>query len=194
MPDPDQVSRAINVFKNLCVLLHPVIPNITLKMLSMLNVSAINNSSLSAKLLDTEILEFKPVLSRIEPMDVKKFQSEEGQMEENAEDFINIEDFMKVDLRVAEVIEASHVEGADKLLSIKLSLGDLGEKNVFAGIKSAYEPNQLVGKLVVMVYNLAPRKMKFGNSEGMILAASDSEGGIFVISPDQGAKPGQKIK
>jgi methionyl-tRNA synthetase len=127
-------------------------------------------------------------------MDVKKFQSEESEMEENAEDFINIEDFMKVDLRVAEVLEASYVEGADKLLSIKLSLGDLGEKNVFAGIKSAYEPNQLVGKLVVMVYNLAPRKMKFGNSEGMILAASDSEGGIFVISPDQGAKPGQKIK
>jgi methionyl-tRNA synthetase len=79
-------------------------------------------------------------------------------------------------------------------VSIKLSLGELGEKKVFAGIKSAYEPNQLVGKLVVMVYNLAPRKMKFGNSEGMILAASDSEGGIFVISPDKGAKPGQKIK
>ena len=107
---------------------------------------------------------------------------------------MSYEDFMKVDLRVAEVIEASHLEGADKLLSIKLSLGDLGEKNVFAGIKSAYDPDQLVGKLVVMVYNLAPRKMKFGNSEGMILAASDSEGGIFVISPDQGAKPGQKIK
>jgi methionyl-tRNA synthetase len=160
----------------------------------MLNVPAITNSSLSVKLLDTEILEFIPVLSRIEPIDVKKFQSEEEKMDEKSNDFINIEDFMKVDLRVAEVIEASHVEGADKLLSIKLSLGDLGEKNVFAGIKSAYDPDQLVGKLVVMVYNLAPRKMKFGNSEGMILAASDSEGGIFVISPDQGAKPGQKIK
>jgi methionyl-tRNA synthetase len=196
--DQDQAiivsTTAINVFKNLCVLLHPVIPNITLKMLSMLNVPAITNSSLSAKLLDTEILEFIPVLSRIEPIDVKKFQSEEEKMDEKSNDFINIEDFMKVDLRVAEVIEASHLEGADKLLSIKLSLGDLGEKNVFAGIKSAYDPDQLVGKLVVMVYNLAPRKMKFGNSEGMILAASDSEGGIFVISPDQGAKPGQKIK
>jgi methionyl-tRNA synthetase len=196
--DQDQTitvsTTAINVFKNLCVLLHPVIPNITLKMLSMLNVPAITNSSLSAKLLDTEILEFIPVLSRIEPIDVKKFQSEGKKMDEKSNDFINIEDFMKVDLRVAEVIEASHLEGADKLLSIKLSLGDHGEKNVFAGIKSAYDPDQLVGKLVVMVYNLAPRKMKFGNSEGMILAASDSEGGIFVISPDQGAKPGQKIK
>ena len=79
-------------------------------------------------------------------------------------------------------------------LAIKLDLGELGTKNVFAGIKSAYEPSQLEEKLVVMVYNLAPRKMKFGISEGMILAASDSDGGIFVLSPDSGAKPGQKIK
>jgi methionyl-tRNA synthetase len=122
------------------------------------------------------------------------FQKEEKAMDENKDDFINIDDFMKVDLRVAEVLEASYVDGADKLISIKLGLGDLDEKNVFAGIKAAYEPADLVGKLVVMVYNLAPRKMKFGNSEGMILAASDSEGGIFVISPDKGAKPGQKIK
>ena len=108
--------------------------------------------------------------------------------------FISIDDFMKVDMRVAEVIEASHVEGADKLISVKLNLGELGQKIVFAGIKSAYDPSDLVGKLVVMAYNLAPRKMKFGISEGMILAASDSEGGIFVISPDNGAKPGQRIK
>ena len=95
---------------------------------------------------------------------------------------------------IAPTGHASHVEGADKLLAIKLDLGDLGIKNVFAGIKSAYEPAQLKGKLVVMVYNLAPRKMKFGISEGMILAASDSDGGIFVLSPDSGAQPGQKIK
>jgi len=101
---------------------------------------------------------------------------------------------MKVDLRVAKVIEASHVEGADKLIALKLDVGQMGQKNVFAGIKSAYEPSQLEGKLVVMVQNLAPRKMKFGLSEGMILAASDSDGGIFVLSPDNGAQPGQKIK
>ena len=187
-------TTAINIFKNLCILLHPVIPKITVRMLAMLKISEITNSELSTKLLDIEILEFKAVLSRIEPLDAKYFHNEEKDMEEKKEDLINLEDFMSVDLRVAEVIEASHVEGADKLLLIKLSLGELGEKNVFAGIKSAYEPDQLVGKLVVMVYNLAPRKMKFGNSEGMILAASDTEGGIFVISPDQGAKPGQKIK
>ena len=77
---------------------------------------------------------------------------------------------------------------------IQLDVGDLGTKNVFAGIKSAYNPSQLKDKLVVMVYNLAPRKMKFGVSEGMILAASDEEEGIFIISPDSGAQPGQKIK
>ena len=115
-------------------------------------------------------------------------------MNEEDNNIIQIDDFMKVDLRVAKVEEASYVEGADKLLAIKLNLGDLGTKNVFAGIKSAYKPAELKGKLVVMVYNLAPRKMKFGVSEGMILAASDSDGGIFVLSPDSGAQPGQKIK
>jgi methionyl-tRNA synthetase len=127
-------------------------------------------------------------------LDIKQFYEEEITMIEEDENIINIDDFMKVDLRVAKVIDATHVESADKLIAIKLDLGELGEKNVFAGIKSAYEPNQLIGKLVVMVFNLAPRKMKFGVSEGMILAASDSDGGIFVISPDEGAQPGQKIK
>jgi len=187
-------TTAINVFKNLCILLSPVIPVMTSKLLEMLNINSISNTELSTKLVGIEILEFKAVLSRVEPLNIAHFQQEEKTMEENKDDFINIDDFMKVDLRVAEVLEAAHVEGADKLISIKLGLGELGEKNVFAGIKAAYEPADLVGKLVVMVYNLAPRKMKFGNSEGMILAASDSEGGIFVISPDQGAKPGQKIK
>ena len=187
-------TTAINVFKNLCILLSPVIPTMTAKFLEMLNIKNISNAELSTKLLGIQISEFKAVLSRVEPLNIAHFQKEEKAMNEKKDDFINIDDFMKVDLRVAEVLEASHVDGADKLISIKLGLGDLGEKNVFAGIKAAYEPADLVGKLVVMVYNLAPRKMKFGNSEGMILAASDSEGGIFVISPDQGAKPGQKIK
>ena len=187
-------TTAINVFKNLCILLSPVIPAMTAKFLEMLNIKNISNAELSTKLLGMQISEFKAVLSRVEPLNIAHFQKEEKAMDEKKDDFINIDDFMKVDLRVAEVLEASHVDGADKLISIKLGLGDLGEKNVFAGIKAAYEPADLVGKLVVMVYNLAPRKMKFGNSEGMILAASDSEGGIFVISPDQGAKPGQKIK
>ena len=187
-------TTAINVFKNLCILLYPVIPQISTKMLAMLNITNYKRDELENIILDTQINQFKPVLTRMETLDIKQFYEEEITMIKEDENIINIDDFMKVDLRVAKVIDASDVEGADKLIAIKLDLGELGEKNVFAGIKSAYEPNQLIGKLVVMVFNLAPRKMKFGVSEGMILAASDSDGGIFVISPDEGAQPGQKIK
>ena len=187
-------TTAINVFKNLCILLYPVIPQISTKMLAMLNITNYKRDELENIILDTQINQFKPVLTRMETLDIKQFYEEEITMVKEDENIINIDDFMKVDLRVAKVIDASDVEGADKLIAIKLDLGELGEKNVFAGIKSAYEPNQLIGKLVVMVFNLAPRKMKFGVSEGMILAASDSDGGIFVISPDEGAQPGQKIK
>ena len=160
----------------------------------MLNIDNQNIENLKTELIDTEINEFEPILSRVKPLNIQDFYKKEEKMNEEDNNIIQIDDFMKVDLRVARVEEASHVEGADKLLAIKLDLGDLGTKNVFAGIKSAYEPAELKGKLVVMVYNLAPRKMKFGVSEGMILAASDADGGIFVLSPDSGAQPGQKIK
>ncbi len=111
--------------------------------------------------------------------------------------FINIDDFGKIDLRIARIANAEHVEGADKLLRLTLDLGALGTRQVFAGIKSAYAPEALVGRLTVMVANLAPRKMKFGMSEGMVLAASDPEGqtaGLFILSPDSGATPGMKVK
>jgi methionyl-tRNA synthetase len=160
----------------------------------MLQIDNQNIENLKTELTDTEINEFEPILARVKPLNIQDFYKKEEEMNEEDNNIIQIDDFMKVDLRVAKVEEATHVEGADKLLAIKLNLGDLGIKNVFAGIKSAYEPADLEGKLVVMVYNLAPRKMKFGVSEGMILAASDSEGGIFVLSPDTGAQPGQKIK
>ena len=187
-------STALNVFKNLCILLSPIMPNLCNQMLKMLKINSFNIDNLGDKMIDLKINEFKPIISRIEPLDIKDFYKQEKKMKEEENNTIQIDDFMKVDLRVARVEEASHVEGADKLLAIKLNLGDLGTKNVFAGIKSVYEPSDLKNKLVVMVYNLAPRKMKFGISEGMILAASDSEGGIFVLSPDSGAQPGQKIK
>ena len=186
-------TTALNVFKNLCVLLSPVIPHFCKQMLSMLDIDNLKIENLENELVDTKIGDFQPILSRVKPLNIQDFYKKEEEMKEE-DNVIQIDDFMKVDLRVAQVEEASHVEGADKLLAIKLNLGELGTKNVFAGIKSAYEPSDLKGKLVVMVYNLAPRKMKFGLSEGMILAASDSEGGIFVLSPDSGAQPGQKIK
>lgn len=187
-------TTAINIFKNLCILLSPVTPSLCQKMLLMLNIDNLDIENLDRELIDIQINEFNPVIERIKPLNTQDFYKKEEKMDEENNNIIQIDDFMKVDLRVARVAEAKHVEGADKLLAIKLDLGELGTKNVFAGIKSAYEPSHLEEKLVVMVYNLAPRKMKFGVSEGMILAASDSDGGIFVLSPDSGAKPGQKIK
>ncbi len=106
---------------------------------------------------------------------------------------INIDQFSAIDLRVAKIINASHVDGADKLLQLNLDVGDLGIKNVFAGIKSSYEPEQLTDRLVVLVNNLEPRKMKFGLSEGMILASSKDDG-IYLVSPDEGAEPGMKVR
>ncbi|MDD3354196.1 methionine--tRNA ligase [Zoogloea sp.] len=113
------------------------------------------------------------------------------------EPFISIDDFGKVDLRIAKIVSAEHVEGAAKLLRLQLDIGEDKPRQVFAGIKSAYDPATLVGRLTVMVANLAPRKMKFGLSEGMVLAASDTSGdtpGLFILSPDAGAQPGMRVK
>jgi len=108
-------------------------------------------------------------------------------------DMISIDEFSKIDLRVALVKRAEHVEGADKLIKLVLQVGD-EERQVFAGIKSAYAPEDLEGKLVVVVANLKPRKMRFGESQGMVLAASGDDSGIFVVSPDIGATHGMKVR
>ena len=111
------------------------------------------------------------------------------------EPFISIDDFTKVDLRIAKIVSAEHVEGAAKLIKLMLDIGEPQPRQVFAGIKSAYDPASLVGRLTVMVANLAPRKMKFGMSEGMVLAASgDDTPGLFILSPDAGAQPGMRVK
>jgi len=107
---------------------------------------------------------------------------------------ISIDDFMKVDLRVAKIVNAEHVEGAEKLLKLTLDIGEEKPRTVFAGIKSAYDPEKLKGRMTVMVANLAPRKMKFGMSEGMVLAASGEAHGLFILSPDDGAQSGMRIK
>jgi methionyl-tRNA synthetase len=111
---------------------------------------------------------------------------------------ISIDDFATIDLRTAKIVDCKAVEGSDKLLQLTLDVGEENTRNVFSGIKSAYQPEQLVGKLTVMVANLAPRKMKFGMSEGMVLAASatdeKAEPGLYVLEPDSGAKPGMRVK
>jgi methionyl-tRNA synthetase len=108
--------------------------------------------------------------------------------------FISIDDFAKIDLRIARIVSAEHVEGAEKLLKLTLDIGEGQPRQVFAGIKSAYDPELLVGRLTIMVANLAPRKMKFGMSEGMVLAASDERDGPYLLSPDVGAEPGMRVK
>jgi len=124
------------------------------------------------------------------PADTIKTPAEAGE-------FISIDDFMKVDLRIARIVDAGHVEGAEKLIRLSLDIGEEKPRQVFAGIKSAYDPATLVGRLTVMVANLAPRKMKFGLSEGMVMAASDPEGktaGLYLLAPDSGATPGMRVK
>ena len=108
-------------------------------------------------------------------------------------DEITIDDFFKVDLRIAKVVEVSEIEEADKLVQLKLDLGELGEKTVFAGIKKYYEPENLINKMVVCVNNLKPREMRFGTSEGMILAASNEDSGVYLVGPDNDALPGMKV-
>jgi methionyl-tRNA synthetase len=107
---------------------------------------------------------------------------------------ISIDDFARIDLRIARIVAAERVEGADKLLRLTLDVGEAAPRTVFAGIKSAYDPATLVGRLTPMVANLAPRKMKFGVSQGMVLAASGDGPGIYLLSPDEGARPGMRVK
>jgi methionyl-tRNA synthetase len=112
---------------------------------------------------------------------------------ESDDDTISIDDFMKVDLRIARIEKAEPVDGADKLLALTLNVG-ASSRTVFAGIKAAYEPESLVGRHVIVVANLLPRKMRFGVSEGMVLAAGPGGEDIFLLSPDDGAKPGMRVK
>jgi methionyl-tRNA synthetase len=107
---------------------------------------------------------------------------------------ISIDEFLRVDLRVARVLSADLIAGADKLLKLRLDIGELGERDIFAGIRVAYDPESLVGRLIVVVANLEPRKMRFGVSEGMMLAAGPGGKDIFVLSPDSGASPGMRVK
>ena len=179
-------STAINAFKVLSIYLNPIIPNITKEAFKFLNIDISSIDDVD-KILTNKVNNYKPLLNRLDKIIIPEVEDMDNV------NLINIDQFSAVDLRVAKIIDAKDVEGADKLLQLCLDVGDLGARNVFAGIKSAYKPDELINRLVVLVNNLEPRKMKFGLSEGMVLASSN-ENGIYLVSPDDGAEPGMKVR
>ena len=202
-------TQGINMFRVLMTYLKPILPATAAKSEDFL-ADTLSWSGLGRALLDHSINKFKPLMTRIEKesLDAMTEASKDnmGSTDEASTatltgpladdpiaDEIAFDDFAKVDLRVAKIVKAEHVEGADKLLQLTLDLGGV-QKNVFAGIKSAYAPEDLEGKLTVMVANLAPRKMRFGLSEGMVLAAGPGGKDLFILNPDDGAAPGMKVK
>ena len=201
-------SLGINLFKIIMGYLKPIMPELVSKAEQFLNISFKHWGEIPQELCDHQINKFKPLISRIEKEKIDAIIEEtramQAQVSENTQpqkdqqqnslnlaDEIKIDDFLKVDLRIARIVEADHVEGADKLVRLKLDLGET-QKQVFAGIKSAYHPEDLVGKHTVMVANLAPRKMRFGVSEGMVLAAGDGKG-LYLLEPHDGAQAGMRV-
>jgi len=213
----DICTAGLNLFRVLMTYLKPVLPATAEQAEAFLNLKLDRWDAVAEPLLGHTIAKFKPLMTRVEQEKIDAVQeaskqdlaaaadshsqarhAEHQQHETKATmdsiaDTIAFDDFAKVDLRVARIARAEHVEGAEKLLRLTLDLG--GEsRNVFAGIKSAYSPEQLEGRLTVVVANLAPRKMRFGLSEGMVLAAGPGGKDLFILSPDSGAEPGMRIK
>ncbi len=210
-------SLCLNFFWRLSVLLKPVLPALADEVQGFLNLDAsrMQWGQFNALPADHGIRPYNHLMTRIDRKQIDALleanrqslaaapsparHAEHQQHMENKTiapiaETISIDDFAKIDLRVAKIVNAEHVEGAEKLLRLTLDIGEGKTRNVFAGIKSAYAPEQLVGRLTVMVANLAPRKMKFGLSEGMVLAASGDSPGLFILSPDAGAQPGMRVK
>ncbi|CAA6813677.1 MAG: Methionyl-tRNA synthetase (EC, partial [uncultured Thiotrichaceae bacterium] len=202
-------TQGINMFRAIVTYLKPVVPQLAADAEAFLNAGELQWDSVQTPLLGSEITKFKALMTRVEqkmidamiednkaalPEPVEEKAAVSGPLADDplsAE--ISFDDFAKVDLRVVTIVKAEHVEGAAKLLQLTLDLG--GEtRNVFAGIKSAYDPADLEGKMTVMVANLAPRKMRFGVSEGMVLAAGPGGADLFVLNPDDGALPGMRVK
>jgi methionyl-tRNA synthetase len=193
-------SDSIQIFRLLTIYLKPVMPALAKQVERFLNVPALKWSDAKELLPAGHVIgEYKHLMQRVEEKQLDALfdiqPAPETKTKETAvtDGTISIDDFNKLDLRVAKIVKAEHVEGADKLLKLTLDLGG-STRTVFAGIKSAYAPEKLEGQLAVVVANLAPRKMKFGVSEGMVLAASGEGPGIFLISPGAGAEPGMRVK
>lgn len=210
----DVCSMGINLFRVLMIYLKPVLPHTAASAENFLHVSSLQWHDKNKPLLDHGIREFQPLIQRIDPkqieamkmaakQDIEKSSTQsttqtaaavEEPSQAKEKQWISIDDFNKIDLRIAQVLEAEAVEGADKLLRLKVDIG--GEtRQIFAGIKTSYQPEQLIGKQVIIVANLAPRKMRFGLSEGMVIVASGSDDGrLYLVSPENGASPGMKVK
>jgi len=199
-------STGINLFRVLMTYLQPVLPLMAARVEAFLNIPAMRWDAIGTPLTGHTINRFTPLLTRVEQerIDAMLEDSKEhlatgtpsaggAPAGEPFAETIGIDDFAKIDLRIARIEKAAPVEGADKLLALTLDLG--GEKrNVFAGIRSAYDPQDLEGRLTVMVANLAPRKMRFGVSEGMVLAAGTGGTELYILHPDSGARPGMRVK
>jgi methionyl-tRNA synthetase len=195
-------SVALNAFRLLTLYLKPVLPKLAAEVEDFLGIPPLNWMDALVTLIGGHVINtYQHLATRVDPQQVQalieankaSLMPTQATSATPVADTIGIEDFAKVDLRVAKIVNAEPVEGADKLLKLTLDLGD-ATRTVFAGIKAAYQPEALIGRHTVMVANLAPRKMKFGLSEGMVLAAGPGGAEIFLLSPDEGAKAGMKVK
>jgi methionyl-tRNA synthetase len=202
-------TLSLNMFRLLTLYLKPILPKLAVQVEQFLNVAPLKWSD-AEQLLSGKINDYAHLAVRIDPKHIEAMVEANKQSMPAAEvasipvatkatpapisETISIDDFNKIDLRVAKIVNAEHVEGAEKLLKLTLDIGEANPRTVFAGIKSAYDPATLVGRMTVMVANLAPRKMKFGMSEGMVLAASGDAPGLFILSPDDGAQAGMRVK
>ena len=207
-------ALGINLFRQLVIFLKPVLPVLAADAEAFLNVAPLTWADHSTLLANHQLNAFKPLMTRIDPVKVQAMSdaskedlvasqtdtgtaAPQGNGELAKEPLaaeIDFDAFAAVDLRVALILKAEAVEGADKLLRLTLDIGD-EQRNVFSGIKSAYpNPAELEGRLTMMIANLKPRKMRFGMSEGMVMAAGPGGEEIYLLSPDSGAKPGQRIK
>lgn len=205
---------SLNLFRLLTLYLKPILPMLANEVENFLNIDSLTWANAGDLLFGHHINTYKHLMTRIDPKSIAALvQANQESLQPMTEshsparhaeaqqhtiapiaETINIDDFSKIDLRVARIVNAEHVEGAEKLLKLTLDIGEEKPRTVFAGIKSAYDPEKLKGRMTVMVANLAPRKMKFGMSEGMVLAASGESPGLFILSPDEGAQPGMRIK
>ncbi len=210
-------SVSLNLFRLLALYLKPILPRLAEDVEHFLDIPPLGWQDANSQLTGHVIRPYQHLMTRVEQSRVDAMLAANAAATRPADtpattpaaapvtpasaphaagdaETISVDDFARVDLRIARIVNAEHVEGAEKLIRLTLDIGEEKPRNVFAGIKSAYDPASLVGRLTVMVANLAPRKMKFGISEGMVLAASGDGPGLFILSPDDGARPGMRVK